>query len=131
MLEGPEVRNVRADRILDELQRSPRRSPRRLAREAHVEDDDGVVGGADAVASVKTSMRTSAQKFVEDGSHQSGGQFAQVLVDSGIPTAMKSLADEARVPMERPYYTAAHRIGAEEDQRVGDAIRSEGAHEYR
>ena len=36
----------------------------------------------------------SRKKFLEDGTRQSGGRFEQVLADSGIPAAMKALADE-------------------------------------
>jgi hypothetical protein len=44
---------------------------------------------------------------VEDGTRQSGGLFAQVLVDSGIPGAMKALAEELASQYVLVYRTPA------------------------
>jgi VWFA-related protein len=93
-LEGAEFSSRRADRLLDELQRSH--------ATLHV-----VAFGKPTLKTMTSWNEAPSQslrenldeninrkKFLEDGSRQSGGRFEQVLVDSGIPAAMKSLAEE-------------------------------------
>ena len=93
-LEGPEFSNLRADRLLAELTRS--------AATMHV-----VALGKPTLKTMTSwneppsqSLRENLdenlnrKKFLEDGTRQSGGRFEQVLADSGIPAAMKALAEE-------------------------------------
>ncbi len=93
-LEGPEFSNLRADRLIGELLRS--------GASMHV-----VALGKPTLKTMTSwneppsqSLRENLdeninrKKFLEDGSRQSGGRYEQVLADSGIPTAMKALAEE-------------------------------------
>jgi len=93
-LEGPEFSNLRADRLIGELLRS--------GASMHV-----VALGKPTLKTMTSwnempsqSLRENLdeninrKKFLEDGSRQSGGRYEQVLVDSGVPAAMKGLADE-------------------------------------
>jgi VWFA-related protein len=94
MLEGPEFSNVRADRLLDELQRS--RAALHVVSLGKPTLKTMTAWSEMPTQSLRENLdeNINRKKFIEDGTRQSGGQFAQVLVDSGIPTAMKSLADE-------------------------------------
>ncbi len=115
MLEGPEFSSVRADRLLDELRRS--------GALLHV-----VSLGKPTLKTMTSWSEMPSQslrenldeninrkKFVEDGTRLSGGQFVQVLVDSGIPTAMQAVAEELAtqrvVVYRRPAGPAARKIG--------------------
>lgn len=120
MLEGPEFSSVRADRLLDELRRS--------GALLHVVSlGKPTLKTMTSWAEMPTqSLRENLdeninrKKFVEDGTRLSGGQFVQVLVDSGIPTAMQAVADELAtqrvVVYRRPAGPAARKIGVSTKQ---------------
>jgi VWFA-related protein len=93
-LEGSEFSSRRADRLLAELQSS--------RAVLHV-----VVLGKPTLKTMTPwsegpmqSMRENLdesinrKKFLEDGARQSGGRFEQVLVDSGVPSALTAVAQE-------------------------------------
>ncbi len=93
-LEGEEFSNIRPERLLDELDRS------RAALNV-------VTPGKPTLKTMTAWNQPPAQaerenldeninrkKVLQDGSRRSGGRFEQVLVDSGIPSTMISVADE-------------------------------------
>lgn len=92
MLEGPEFSSMRADRLLGELRRS--------GAVLHVVSlGKPTLKTMTAWSEMPTqSLRENLdeninrRKFLEDGTRLSGGQFLQVLVDSGIPAAMRGIA---------------------------------------
>jgi VWFA-related protein len=94
MLEGPEFSSVRADRLLVELQTS--RAALHVVTLGKPTLKTMTAWSEMPTLSLRESLdeNINRKKFIEDGTRQSGGQFAQVLVDSGIPTAMKALANE-------------------------------------
>lgn len=94
MLEGPEFSSVRADRLLAELQRS--RATLHVVSLGKPTLKTMTSWSEMPTQSLRENLdeNINRKKFIEDGTRQSGGAFAQVLVDSGIPTAMKGLAEE-------------------------------------
>ena len=93
-LEGPEFSSMRADRLLDDLQRS--RAVLHVISLGKPTLKTMTGWNEMPSQSLKENLdeNINRKKFLEDGTRLSGGSFQQVLVDSGIPPALKSLADE-------------------------------------
>ena len=93
-LEGPEFSNLRADRLLGELHRS--RAALHVVTLGKPTLKTMTGWNEPPTQSLRENLdeNINRKKFLEDGSRQSGGRFEQILVDSGIPAAMKELADE-------------------------------------
>lgn len=92
MLEGPEFSNVRADRLLDELRRS--RATLHVVSLGKPTLKTMTAWSEMPTQSLRENLdeNINRKKFIEDGTRLSGGRFAQVLVDSGIPAAMQAVA---------------------------------------
>lgn len=122
-LEGAEFSNRRADRLLDELARS--------RATLHV-----VAFGKPTLKTMTSwndlptqSLRENLdeninrKKFLEDGSRQSGGRFDQVLMDSGLPEAMRALAEELASQYVVVY---AHPEGAGASKKLNVSVKRSG-----
>ncbi|MEO8521460.1 MAG: hypothetical protein ABI603_08860 [Acidobacteriota bacterium] len=94
MLEGPEFSSVRADRLLDELRRS--RAVLHVVSLGKPTLKTMTAWSQMPTDSLRENLdeNINRKKFVEDGTRMSGGRFAQVLVDSGIPGAMQAVAED-------------------------------------
>jgi VWFA-related protein len=93
-LEGAEFSSIRADRLLDELQRS--RAVLHVVSLGKPTLKTMTGWNEMPSQSLKENLdeNINRKKFLEDGSRQSGGTLQQVLVDSGIPSAMNALAED-------------------------------------
>lgn len=115
MLEGPEFSSLRADRLLEELRRS--RAVMYVVSLGKPTLKTMTSWSQMPTDSLRENLdeNINRKKFVEDGTRVSGGQFAQVLVDSGVPTAMQAVAEELAaqyvVVFRRPDGPAAKKIG--------------------
>jgi VWFA-related protein len=93
-LEGPEFSNIRADHLLDELQRSRALLHVVTLGKPTLKTMTGWNEMPSQSLRENLDENINRKKFLEDGSRQSGGNLEQVLVDSGIPAALQLLADE-------------------------------------
>jgi VWFA-related protein len=93
-LEGAEFSSRRADRLLDELQRS--RATLHVVALGKPTLKTMTSWNEPASQSLRENLdeNINRKKFLEDGSRQTGGRFEQVLLDSGVPASMKALAEE-------------------------------------
>jgi hypothetical protein len=93
-LEGPEFSSVRADRLLDELQRSRAILHVVSLGKPTLKTMTGWNEMPSQSLRENLDENINRKKFLEDGSRQSGGSLEQVLADSGIPVALHALAEE-------------------------------------
>ncbi len=94
MLEGPEFSSVRADRLLEELRRS--RAVLHVVSLGKPTLKTMTSWSQLPTDSLRENLdeNINRKKFIEDGTRVSGGQFTQVLADSGVPTAMQAVAED-------------------------------------
>jgi hypothetical protein len=93
-LEGPEFSSIRADRLLDELQRSRAILHVVSLGKPTLKTMTGWNEMPSQSLRENLDENINRKKFLEDGSRQSGGSLEQVLADSGIPVALHALAEE-------------------------------------
>jgi VWFA-related protein len=91
-LEGAEFSGRRADRLLDELTRS--RAVLHVVSFGKPSLKTMTSWNEMPSQSARENLdeNINRRKFLEDGSRVTGGRFAQVLVDSGLPDAMRAVA---------------------------------------
>ena len=122
-LESAEFSNRRAATLLDELQAS-----RAVLQVVSLGKPTlkTMTGWNEApMQSIRENLdeNMNRKKFLEDGARQSGGRFEQVLVDSGVPTAMLAAADELASQYVVVYATAA---GGSSPRRVNVSVKRGG-----
>jgi VWFA-related protein len=93
-LEGEEFSNIRPDRVLDELQRSRAALHVVSLGKPTLKTMTGWNQPPSQAERENLDENINRKKVLQEGSKRSGGRFEQVLVDSGVPTMMKALADE-------------------------------------
>jgi VWFA-related protein len=93
-LEGSEFSSRRADRLLAELQSS--RAVLHVVALGKPTLKTMTPWSEGPMQSMRENLDESInrKKFLEDGARQSGGRFEQVLVDSGVPSALTAIAQE-------------------------------------
>jgi VWFA-related protein len=93
-LEGSEFSSRRADRLLAELQSS--RAVLHVVALGKPTLKTMTPWSEGPMQSMRENLDESInrKKFLEDGARQSGGRFEQVLVDSGVPSALTAVAQE-------------------------------------
>jgi VWFA-related protein len=92
-LEGAEFSSVRADRLLEELQRSRAILHVISLGKPTLKTMTGWNEMPSQSLRENLDENINRKKFLEDGSRQSGGTLEQVLADSGIPGALHALAE--------------------------------------
>jgi VWFA-related protein len=127
-LEGPEFSSIRADRLLDELQRSRAVLHVVSLGKPTLKTMTGWNEMPSQSLRENLDENINRKKFLEDGSRQSGGSLEQVLVDSGIPRALQGLAEELAsqyvVVYRRPEGPAAPKKITVSVQRSGVKVRA-------
>ncbi len=93
-LETAEFSSRRADPLLDELQRSRAVLHVVALGKPVLKTMTGWNEGAMQSLRENLDETGNRRKFLEQGTKRSGGRLEQVLVDSGVPGAMVSIADE-------------------------------------
>ena len=93
-LETAEFSSRRADPLLDELQRSRAVLHVVSLGKPVLKTMTGWNEGAMQSLRENLDETGNRRKFLEQGTKRSGGRLEQVLVDSGVPGAMVSIADE-------------------------------------
>jgi VWFA-related protein len=93
-LEGEEFSNVRPDLLLGELQRSRATLHVVSLGRPTLKTMTGWNQLPSQAERENLDENINRKKVLQEGSKRSGGRVEQVLVDSGIPTMMLSLADE-------------------------------------
>jgi VWFA-related protein len=94
MLEGAEFSSRRADRLLSELQGSRAVLHVVALGKPTLKTMSGWNEGPMQSLRENLDENINRRKFLEDGARQSGGRFEQVLVDSGVPSALNAVAQE-------------------------------------
>ena len=94
MLEGAEFSSRRADRLLTELQGSRAVLHVVALGKPTLKTMSGWNEGPMQSLRENLDENINRRKFLEDGVRQSGGRFEQVLVDSGVPSALNAVAQE-------------------------------------
>ena len=94
MLEGAEFSSRRADRLLTELQGSRAVLHVVVLGKPTLKTMSGWNEGPMQSLRENLDENINRRKFLEDGARQSGGRFEQVLVDSGVPSALNAVAQE-------------------------------------
>lgn len=93
-LEGAEFSSRRADRLLTELQGSRALLHVVALGKPTLKTMAGWNEGPMQSLRENLDENMNRKKFLEDGARQSGGRFEQVLVDSGVPSALNAVAQE-------------------------------------
>jgi hypothetical protein len=113
MLEGAEF-SSRADRLLTELQGSRAVLHVVALGKPTLKTMSSWNEGPMQALRENLDENMNRKKFLEDGARQSGGRFEQVLVDSGVPPALKAVAQELAsqyvVVYRRPGESSARKI---------------------
>jgi VWFA-related protein len=129
-LESEEFSNIRPDRLLAELDRS--RAMLFVVSLGKPTLKTMTAWNQPPAQAERENLdeNINRKKVLQDGSKRSGGRFEQVLVDSGVPTMMMSLADELLtqyvVVYRRPETPAGPRKLAIQVKRSGVKIRARG-----
>lgn len=121
-LEGPEFSNLRADRLLDELRSS--RAALHVVSLGSPTLKTMTSWNEPPSQSLRENLdeNINRKRFLEDGTQQSGGRFEQVLVDSGVPAAMRALAEE----LTSQYVVVYHRPGGASPKKVNVSVKRSG-----
>jgi hypothetical protein len=93
-LEGPEFSSIRADRLLEELQRSRAILHVISLGKPTLKTMTGWNEMPSQSLRENLDENINRKKFLEDGSRQSGGSLEQLLADSGVPGALQALAED-------------------------------------
>jgi VWFA-related protein len=121
-LESAEFSSRRADRLLDELQRSRAVLHVVSLGKPTLKAMSGWNEGPMQSLRENLDENMNRKKFLEDGVRQSGGTFAQVLVDSGVPAAMNGVA----VDLASQYVAVYKRSGGQEPRKINVAVKRAG-----
>ena len=122
-LETGEFSSRRADRLLDELQRSRALLYVVSLGKPTLKTMSSWNEGPMQSLRENLDENMNRKKFLEDGVRLSGGAFEQVLVDSGLPAAMTSIAGQ----LASQYVAVYTRGHTESPKKIAVAVKRSGA----